>query len=289
MGDSKVKEQTYKNMKLEADQLTSSTDPADEDKAVEMSTKASEAKGDADRIAEKERAVKVQEEKLGKEREEAQEQSSKMEAEVLENKQKVKPVVSTAPPAVIKASHHDKKPEVPEKVACKTGIWSAWGRCTKTCGGGKQTRSRSVLREAEHGGTKCGALESSQSCGTVPCCYPNCPPDVSVKDVKDTTWFPPTGCECETGEACDMKALLVRGPAHTWPAQGGSHMWCKTLSVRPKCIHGWTWCSRKKHTTGSGSDWGPTKDPDQWPPRAEKRKRMQLKESQLPTQAYEEW
>ena len=53
-------------------------------------------------------------------------------------------------------------------------MWSTWTPCSKSCGGGKSQRSRTVVQEAMFGGTICqGNFEESMECGTG-CCIPTC-------------------------------------------------------------------------------------------------------------------
>lgn len=40
-------------------------------------------------------------------------------------------------------------------VDCKWGEFDGWSRCSKTCGKGKQTRSRSIETPASNGGKEC--------------------------------------------------------------------------------------------------------------------------------------
>ena len=56
---------------------------------------------------------------------------------------------------------------------CVMGEWGQWNQCSKTCGGGHQSRSRSVTEAASCGGTCEGTLRSSQSCNKK-CCPSNC-------------------------------------------------------------------------------------------------------------------
>ena len=56
-------------------------------------------------------------------------------------------------------------------VDCEYSYWSEWEECSKTCGGGNQTRTRQVIREAWYGGTKCSEEDKleSASCNQEPC------------------------------------------------------------------------------------------------------------------------
>ena len=54
-------------------------------------------------------------------------------------------------------------------VNCVMSNWSSYGTCTVTCGGGTQTRTRTITQEAQHGGTACEALSESQNCSPDPC------------------------------------------------------------------------------------------------------------------------
>ena len=54
-------------------------------------------------------------------------------------------------------------------VDCEVGPWRAVGECSVTCGGGSKTIKREVVKEAEHGGEKCPALEETMVCNTDEC------------------------------------------------------------------------------------------------------------------------
>lgn len=57
---------------------------------------------------------------------------------------------------------------------CEVSYWSSWGACDRSCGGGRQYRSRSVQRREECGGSGCPSdLRQSQTCNTQ-CCPVDC-------------------------------------------------------------------------------------------------------------------
>lgn len=66
---------------------------------------------------------------------------------------------------------------------CSVSNFSDWGPCSVSCGGGTQTRNRSVLLEPYGGGTPCPALNETQACGTDPC-----PVDCVVGDASYWYW-----------------------------------------------------------------------------------------------------
>jgi hypothetical protein len=57
----------------------------------------------------------------------------------------------------------------PAPIDCRMTEWSPWSGCSESCGGGIQTRVRSVLVPAANGGKACESLVASQTCNTQPC------------------------------------------------------------------------------------------------------------------------
>merc|ERR1719440_822130 len=63
--------------------------------------------------------------------------------------------------------------------ACKVGVkcpidcvvdsWTAWGRCTKACGGGSKSRQREVMTPDDHGGIPCPETTETVACNTESC------------------------------------------------------------------------------------------------------------------------
>ena len=54
-------------------------------------------------------------------------------------------------------------------VDCVVSSWGSWSSCSKTCGSGTQSRSRSITTQQSGGGAACPTLTSTQSCNTQ-CC-----------------------------------------------------------------------------------------------------------------------
>jgi hypothetical protein len=47
--------------------------------------------------------------------------------------------------------------------------WSDWSSCSKPCGGGQQTQTRTVVKAAAHGGKECPVSSQQQACNTQAC------------------------------------------------------------------------------------------------------------------------
>jgi hypothetical protein len=71
---------------------------------------------------------------------------------------------------------------------CVTNPWGAWGLCTKACGGGTASRSRTVASPAT-GGDECPELSQAQPCNTFAC----------VDSCKVGEWEAWSTCESELG------------------------------------------------------------------------------------------
>ena len=55
-------------------------------------------------------------------------------------------------------------------VDCKWGDYGTWTSCSKTCGGGEKTRSRTKATEASNGGQECqGEANETDACNTDAC------------------------------------------------------------------------------------------------------------------------
>ena len=54
-------------------------------------------------------------------------------------------------------------------VSCSVSSWSPWRSCSKSCGSGTRSRSRSVTIPASCGGAACPGLSVSRPCNTHVC------------------------------------------------------------------------------------------------------------------------
>lgn len=90
-------------------------------------------------------------------------------------------------PALSEAQACNTQPcEGEPSVDCVVDVWSAWGACSAPCGGGTQTRTRSVLTPAANGGAACPTLGETQACNTQ-----DCPPPAVPAPAKQLIRVPP--------------------------------------------------------------------------------------------------
>lgn len=83
---------------------------------------------------------------------------------------------------------------------CKVSDWSPWGDCTKNCGGGVRTRTRTVTEVAVNDGRPCPALTQSESCNRQPC-----PVDCEV-----SAWSPWAACSNSCGDGVQKRTRTVQ-------------------------------------------------------------------------------
>jgi hypothetical protein len=57
----------------------------------------------------------------------------------------------------------------PCPIDCEVSAWTSWEACNKSCGGGKQSRTRSILTNPLHTGDLCPFLEDDRQCNVHPC------------------------------------------------------------------------------------------------------------------------
>jgi hypothetical protein len=106
---------------------------------------------------------------------------------------------------------------VPAKQDCVVSDWSAWGTCSKTCGGGTQSRTRTIVTPAADGGTACPSLSESRDCNTQACDCPQC--SVSLTCVNSGSYFAwgaasAISSACPENVFCSNKAPNIPGTGY---------------------------------------------------------------------------
>lgn len=96
----------------------------------------------------------------------------------------------------------------PCPVDCVVSAWSAWSGCSKPCGGGEQTRTRTITTYPMFGGTACPNLTETQACNTQPC-----PVDCVV-----SAWSAWSPCSATCGGGTQTRTRTIVTPA----AYGGT-------------------------------------------------------------------
>lgn len=92
----------------------------------------------------------------------------------------------------------------PVGVDCVMGDWRDWSACSKNCGGGVQTRTRSIITPSNTGGKACGETTETRPCNTNPC------PDCAF------SWTPFGQCansDPVTGKGKKQATLIVSSPS----------------------------------------------------------------------------
>ena len=71
----------------------------------------------------------------------------------------------------------------PCPVHCATSAFGAWSTCTKSCGTGSQSHSRTVTSEPTKGGYVCPYLDEARSCNAAAC-----PVDCKFQAFSNAAW-----------------------------------------------------------------------------------------------------
>jgi len=87
----------------------------------------------------------------------------------------------------------------PCPIDCKVGTWRGWAKCTKSCGGGFQIRSRKIITDSKFNGAQCPSLKEQRQCNWHPC-----PIDCITSD-----WTPFTACTASCGKGTKSRSRHV--------------------------------------------------------------------------------
>jgi hypothetical protein len=80
-------------------------------------------------------------------------------------------------------------PPPPTPIDCSVSGWTTWNDCSAPCGGGKQTRNRTIMQPAQYGGKDCSNLSETQVCNTQAC--PTTPPPTTPPPTTPPPTTPP--------------------------------------------------------------------------------------------------
>lgn len=86
---------------------------------------------------------------------------------------------------------------------CIVSAWSAWGECSKKCGGGTKKRTRSVLQDSNSAGRQCESLNDVLECNEH-----KCPQDCEVSNWSD--WTP---CDKDCGNGRNTRTRAITKPS----------------------------------------------------------------------------
>jgi len=120
-------------------------------------------------------------------------------------------------------------------VPCVHSMWTGFSACSKSCGEGIMTRTRSIVRQPIANGTACQALEYNRTCNRHAC-----PVDCDAAD----TWgdWSPCSAKCGGGNKYRMKSII------TMPSFGGKN--CPSITQSQTCnthtCGEFAWCTKVK-------------------------------------------
>jgi hypothetical protein len=101
-------------------------------------------------------------------------------------------------------------------VDCIVSPWSLYDQCTKTCGAGETTRTRSITRSPMYGGKACPARNSTIPCNAHACKHAICHNSHVHCHIRFVSYGRPTTCttndirchECDDALECQAKHLV---------------------------------------------------------------------------------
>ena len=136
--------------------------------------------------------------------------------------------------------------EVAAPVNCEMSDWSNWGACNKPCGGGVQTRTRVITKQAQNGGAACGATQEQQSCNTQAC----------PVDCEMSGWSAWSGCSKTCGGGVQTRNRSITKPVQNGGSACGptqEQQSCNTQACPVNCeMSGWSNWSGCSTSCGGG-------------------------------------
>jgi len=107
---------------------------------------------------------------------------------------------------------------------CEVTSWAPWSTCTKSCGTGTQTRSRSIAGKPSGPGVQCPALEDTRGCNAS-----ECPVDCVKQSFGDIALW--SKCSTSCGQGTQTRMNKIFRPA----TYGGKS--CGSLVETRSCFH----------------------------------------------------
>jgi len=89
---------------------------------------------------------------------------------------------------------------------CKVGAWAAWSKCSASCGGGEQLRTRVILVKPSKSGKKCPALVDKRKCNTQ-----KCPPGTKIDCIVGAVSWTPCPAKCGVNVGAQQQELAGCG------------------------------------------------------------------------------
>ena len=140
----------------------------------------------------------------------------------------------------------------PCPVHCATSAFSGWSTCTKSCGTGSQSRSRSITASAASGGYVCPYLAETQNCNTATCAI-------------DGTWSGYTAyntCSQSCGTGTQSRTRTCDGQAFGGKACVGSTTDTRNCNTHACPVNGgWSGFSACNKACGGGTQARTCSDP----------------------------
>lgn len=129
--------------------------------------------------------------------------------------------------------------------ACELSEWGAWSQCSQECGGGEQTRNRTVLTEPAFGAPPCSNVSETRDCNTQKCpihcevgewsewtmCNVTCGGGAQsrTREIKQRPRFGGDACpRLEEEQACNTQECPFDCKVSEWSGWSNCSEWCGT-------------------------------------------------------------